>query len=223
MRRHFYTIINPTGHFPCRLPCRRFMPAAGPMNRKRILLSEGSSTSAREALTVLAGQGHAVEICDPDPWCLARFSRLAARFHRCPGLRDDPMGYLAFIEGLLAQRRFDVLLPIHEQGFLFARFAERIAPLTGIALPSFANYRTAHSKAGFGQVLAELALAQPPTSEVRPGADLAAAVRSPGVVKTAIGPPSRRPFVLRGPASLEAASRALAATDTVLLQDFVHG
>jgi len=196
------------------------------MNRKRlrILLSEGSSTSAREALTVLTGQGHAVEICDPDPWCLARFSRLATRFHRCPGLRDDPMGYLAFIEDLLARRRFDVLLPIHEQGFLFARFADRLAPLTACALPSFASYRQAHSKIDFGRLLEELALAQPPTREV-PAAELTAAVRYPCVVKTAIGTASRGTFVLRGPADLDAAARAFAAmaAGTVLLQDFVAG
>src|SRR6478672_7809486 len=92
--------------------------------RLRVLLSEGSSTSAREALTVLARKGHEVEICDPDAHCLARFSRLSARFHRCPPLRDDPAGYLAFIEDLLSRRGFDVLLPIHEQGFLFARVRE---------------------------------------------------------------------------------------------------
>src|SRR5580692_9958887 len=83
-------------------PCRRYNVRAPmslqPPHRKplRVLLSEGSSTSAREALTVLAGQGHEVEFCDPDAHCLTRFSRLAARFHRCPGLRDDPIGYLAF-------------------------------------------------------------------------------------------------------------------------------
>ena len=68
----------------------------------RVLLSEGSSTSAREAITVLGLAGHHVEVCDPSPWCLARFSRFVQKFHRCPPLRDDPAGYLAFVERLLA-------------------------------------------------------------------------------------------------------------------------
>ena len=126
---------------------------------------------------MLAGKGHEVEICDPDAHCLARFSRLAARFHRCPGLRDDPAGYLAFVQNLLARRHFDVLLPIHEQGLLFARVPERLAPLTGIALPSFASYRTAHSKAGFSRLLDELRLPQPSTRPVRMGPALQAALR----------------------------------------------
>ena len=198
-----------------------------PPHRKplRVLLSEGSSTSAREALTVLAGQGHEVEFCDPDAHCLARFTRLG-RFHRCPGLRDDPGGYLAFIENLLRQEHFDVLLPIHEQGLLFARVPERLAPLTGVALPRFESYRTAHSKSGFGRMLSALGLPQPPTRAVKWGAELQAAMRYPCVVKSAIGTASRGTFVLRGPGDLEAAKGALAqigADAELLLQDFVAG
>jgi len=105
----------------------------------RVLVSEGNSTSAREAITILGLSGHTVEICDPSPYCLARFSRFVRKFHRCPGLRDDPAGFLSFIEKLLAARHFDVLLPIHEQGFLLARVVERLAGRVGLALPSFAS------------------------------------------------------------------------------------
>src|SRR6201996_5850376 len=119
----------------------------------RVLLSEGNSTSAREAITILGLSGHHVEVCDPSPYCLARFSRFARKFHRCPPLRDDPAGYLAFIERLLVAEKFDVLLPTHEQGFLFARASERLTRCVGLALPSFENYRLAYSKAGFGRLI----------------------------------------------------------------------
>ena len=79
----------------------------------RVLLSEGFSTSAREAITVLGLAGHYVEVCDPSPWALARFSRFVKKLHRCPPLREDPDRYLAFVERLLASHRFDVLLPTH--------------------------------------------------------------------------------------------------------------
>ena len=125
----------------------------------RVLVSEGSSTSSREAITILGLSGHHVEICDPSPWCLARFSRFVRKFHRCPPLRDDPKGYLAFIEGLLASRPFDVLLPTHEQGFLFARVQDRFAGKVALALPSFDSYRTAHSKAGFSRLLGRVGIA----------------------------------------------------------------
>src|SRR4051812_1916507 len=126
----------------------------------RVLVSEGNSTSAREAVTILGLAGHLVEVCDPSPFCLSRFSRFVRKFHRCPGMRDDPAGFLSFIEKLLARRRYDVLLPIHEQGFLFARMRPRLEALAGLALPGFESYRTAHSKARFSRLLDQLGLPQ---------------------------------------------------------------
>jgi predicted ATP-grasp superfamily ATP-dependent carboligase len=202
------------------------MSLSPPVKPLRILLSEGFSTSAREALTVLAGQGHVVEVCDPGAVCLARFTRLSARFHRCPGLRDDPVGYLAFVEDLLRRRHFDVLLPIHEQGLLFARVHERLTALTGIALPSYESYRAAHSKTGFARILAALGLPQPATELVRWGPQLAAALCYPCVVKSPIGTASRGTFVLRSLADVDAACAILAgfgADAELLVQEFVSG
>src|SRR5450756_1879583 len=106
----------------------------------KVLIPEGNSTSAREAITILGLAGHYIEVCDPAPICLARFSRFVRKFHRCPGLRDDPAGFLAFIERLLTSGRYDVLLPTHEQGFLFACVQERLKDRVGLALPRFESY-----------------------------------------------------------------------------------
>jgi hypothetical protein len=195
--------------------------------RLRVLLSEGSSTSAREAITILGTSGHIIEVCDPSPWCLARFSRFARKFHRCPGLRDDPSGYLAFVEELLAKRHFDVLLPTHEQGFLFARVSERLAGKAGLALPSFANYRVAHGKASFSRLLDELGLPQPKTHIVKSENASRDAVRFPAVIKTAVGTASRGIWFVRDQADLERALQELNAAgafaDEVLVQPFVAG
>jgi hypothetical protein len=190
----------------------------------RVLVSEGSSTSAREAVTILGLSGHLIEICDPAPYCLARFSRFVAKFHRCPGLRDDPAGFLAFVERLLAERHFDVLLPIHEQGFLFARVQQRLEPRVGLALPSFESYRTAHSKAGFSRLLDELGLPQPATRIVTSERELREAIRFPSVVKTSIGTASRGIWRVRNDDELTEAIEELGAfVDEVLVQDFVAG
>src|SRR3954447_4254254 len=167
---------------------------AGSLHRAmplRVLLSEGNSTSAREVLTILGLAGHVVEVCDPSPLCMCRFSRFVDKFHRCPGLRDDPAGYLGFIEHLLTKRKFDVLLPVHEQGFVFARVRQRLEARVGVALPEFEHYRAAHSKAGFSRLLHELALPQPVTRIVTSAAELREAVHFPCVIKTAIGTASR--------------------------------
>ncbi len=193
----------------------------------RVLVSEGNSTSAREAITILGLSGHLVEVCDPSPWCLARFSRFVRKFHHCPGLRDDPAGFLRFIEQLLIARHFDVLLPIHEQGFLFARVQERLADRVGLALPGFANYRIAHGKAGFSRLLDQLSLPQPATRIVNSEAGLRAAMRFPCVVKTSIGTASRGVWFVRNASDLEGALRELNASGAlegeVLVQDLVSG
>jgi predicted ATP-grasp superfamily ATP-dependent carboligase len=193
----------------------------------RVLLSEGSSTSAREAITALGLAGHMVEVCDPSPWCLGRYSRFVKKFHRCPPLRDDPAGYLAFVEKLLASNRFDVLLPTHEQGFLFARVAERLKGNAGLALPTFESYRAAHSKAGFSRLLSSLRLPQPATRIVTSESAVRASVRFPAVIKTSVGTASRGVFIVREADDLDQAVKELAAGDAfpgeVLVQEFVAG
>src|SRR5215471_7378157 len=171
----------------------------------RVLVSEGSSTSAREAITILGLLGHYVEVCDPSPWCLARFSRFVQKFHRCPPLRDDASGYLAFVVALLESNQFDVLLPAHEQGFLFARAARRLEGRAGFALPAFENYRIALGKASFSRLLDELRLPQPLTSIVSSEGALRTAVRFPCVIKTSLGTASRGIWFVRNAGDLDAA------------------
>jgi hypothetical protein len=202
---------------------------SGPL---RVLLSEGNSTSAREAITILGLAGHHVEVCDPSPVCLARFSCFVEKFHCCPPMRDDPAGYLHFIEQLLAAKPFDVLLPTHEQGFVFARAGEHLAGRVGLALPGFENYRMVHNKAGFSRLLDRLGLPQPPTQIVRSEAELRAAARFPAVIKTSVGTASRGIWFVREVRDIESAVQDMrgmglctngAFADEVLLQDFVTG
>jgi hypothetical protein len=193
----------------------------------RVLIAEGSSTSAREAITILGLAGHRVEVCDPSLWCLARYSSFVRRFHRCPGLRSDPAGFLSFVEKLLARAHFDVLLPTHEQGFLFARVAERLKDRVGVALPDFDGYRTLHSKAGFSRLLDQLGLPQPRTRIVKSAHELREAVRFPSVVKTSVGTASRGIWFVRNTADLERALPDLGGSDAfageVLVQELIAG
>lgn len=198
-----------------------------PTPRLRVLLSEGGSTSAREAITLLGLAGHHVEICDPSPVCLGRFSRFVRGFHRCPGLGIDPAGYLGFVEALLARQPFDVLLPIHEQGLVFARAPHRLAKRTALALPGFDSYRTALDKARFSAALTELNLPQPATRVVTSREAAAAAAVPPCAIKAAIGTASRGVWIVRSLAERDVALRELSdgtqADDAVVIQEFVDG
>src|SRR5260370_4696667 len=198
----------------------------------RVLVAEGNSTSAREAVTMLGVAGVLVEVCDPSGGWLGRFLGFVQKFHRCPGLRDDPAGFLGFVEDVLTAQHFDVLLPIHEQGFLFARVQERLGHRAGLALPGFDSYRAAHSKAGFSRLLDQLSLPQPATAIVHSVSELRDAMKFPAIIKTSVGTASRGIWFVRSEADLEAALQQLSArhvsangafADEVLRQDWVAG
>jgi ATP-grasp domain len=195
-------------------------------HRTRVLLSEGGSTSARQAITALAAKGYEVEICDPDPLCLGRFSKLVSRYHRCPPLGADPEAYLSFILDTVAGGRFDVLLPIHEQGFLFAKAHELISPHVAMALPSFASYEQVHSKVGFGELLSKLDLPHPTTRFAENRHDVLQNRSYPFVIKTAIGTASRGTWVISSPQLLTRAldeADAGRAGEPLLMQEFIPG
>lgn len=129
--------------------------------RARILFSEGSSLTAREFLSVLGPAGHHIEIVDPNPTCICRFSRWTKCVHRCPPAASDPLGYLKTINSLLATGAFDVLLPTHEQAWLFAAGRARLASQARIAVASAETFSRVESKIEFARLLDEVGLPQP--------------------------------------------------------------
>ena len=141
----------------------------------KVLLSEGASLSARQTISALGPTGARIEVCDPDPLCLGRFSRFVRAWHRCPRWNVDPVGYLQFLADRLAADRYDVLLAVHDQAFLLARFRADLMRRVGLGVPDFAALERLQSKAEFIRVLDELDLPHPPTALVRTRRELEAA------------------------------------------------
>jgi hypothetical protein len=54
-----------------------------------------------------------------DPLCLARFSRFVHHVHLAPPSGSGPDGYLEAVLDVVARRSIDVLMPVHEQAYLF--------------------------------------------------------------------------------------------------------
>ena len=161
-----------------------------PANSIRILLSEGSSLSARQAISALGPQGYSIDICDPDALCLGRLSRYVRKWYRCPPSGNDPQGYLTFLLNLLQQERYDVLLPVQEQVFLFAKVQDQLLAHTRLAVPDFKTIEHLQSKIAFTRVLNELALPYPPTTIVYTQPELEKAcsyLPFPYYIKTAYG------------------------------------
>ncbi|HEY4986882.1 MAG TPA: hypothetical protein VII39_09695 [Bradyrhizobium sp.] len=157
------------------------------MQRPRILLSEGSSLSARETITALGLAGHRVELVSAERLCLGRFSRFVSRVHAAPASGADPDGYLATVLEIVRTGSIDALLPVHEQAYLFAAARHRLPADLGIALADFASFEQVQSKAGLADLLTRLQVPQPATSLVRSAEEFARARPYPYFVKAAFG------------------------------------
>src|SRR5438876_4483168 len=158
-----------------------------PAKSLRILFPEGSSLSAREALSALGRQGYTIDICDPNPQCICRFSHYVHAFHHCPSWGTHPVEYLRFLVHLLKHEHYDVLLPVHEQAFLFARVRESLSQLVGVAVADFDAFALLQSKATFASLLDALDLPHPPTRLCHSKAELERTHPFPYYVKLAYG------------------------------------
>jgi len=132
-----------------------------PVTRLRVLLSEASSLTAREHLTVLGTAGVRVEAMSSDPFALCRWSRWARQLDRCPASGTDPAGYLRAVRPVLAGGGFDALLPTHEQAWLFAVARDRLPPGAPVALAPAESFARVQSKVAFACLLDELGAPQP--------------------------------------------------------------
>jgi hypothetical protein len=169
----------------------------------RVLLSDGSGLTARQAATQLAAHGHAVETLAPDWWCLTRFTSHVRRVHRVPAYGDDPYGWLDAAVSVLRKGRFDVLLPTQEQAALLAREADALRTTgVAIAVPPFAAITRLQDKLSARATLAELDLPQPESTVARSRDELLAIDELPVYVKAPVGTASNAVIRVTSPERL---------------------
>ena len=190
----------------------------------RVLLSEGSSLTSREVITCLGPLGYRLEVVDPDPFCLARFSRWVRAVHRCPPAGVDPRGWLAFVEQLVVAREIDVVLPTHEQAWLFAAAGSRLLAGAPVAVASFEAFGRVQSKIEFARLLDSLGLPQPGWRVVG-GAEDVADLAFPYWLKAPFSTAGQGVRQVRDAGSLEMALRDLLASGsgTVMAQEPARG
>ena len=138
-----------------------------------VLLSESSSLTAREHLTVLAASGVRVDVltCADQP--LARFSRWCGGVHRAPSPALDPLGYLRAVAALMDTGDYDALLPTHEQAWLFAVGRHLLPEHLPLAIASAQAFDQVQGKLAFCRLLDSLDLPQPAWRPVTELGDLA--------------------------------------------------
>ncbi len=128
----------------------------------RVLLSDGSGLTARQAVTQLADAGHRVDVLSPDPLCLARFTRRVHRVWRVPAYGADPLRWLEAALRIYQEAAADLLFPTQEQ---VAVLSACPALLRGAgvrtAVPPFAALARVQDKISAHGTLAAAGLPQP--------------------------------------------------------------
>ncbi len=157
------------------------------MTALRILLLEGSSLSAREATLTLGRVGHVIDVLDPDPFCLCRFSKFVRRVYRSPRLSDDPVLFSQFLLDHLSNHSYDLLLPVHEHAFLLSAIADKLNKLCPTLVAPFEAFQQIQDKVQFFGLLTRLGVPYPPTQVVSSLAQFPHTKPVPFYVKTALG------------------------------------
>ena len=142
-----------------------------PERRLRILFTEGSSVSARQALYDL-GPRHTIDVVDPSRLCQCRFSRLVRRLYRCPPFTADPCGYLSFLGERLTAEKYDVVLALHDEVYLLARVRDQLSRRAAVAIAGFPTVAMLQSKLRFVELARELGLGHPETHVLSEQAEL---------------------------------------------------
>jgi len=182
----------------------------GAARKLTILLSEGASPSARHSAYILGASGHAVDVCDAQRLCLARFSRCVHRYHRCPAFVACPADWLQWMRKQIDRGGYDVLFPVHDQVYLLAKFRDRFRDV-GLAVPPFEAVRTIQSKPAFARQLEKIGLPQPAYVLARTAKELEPPWGFPCFVKAAYSTAGQGVWFVKTPAELARAAEQLHA------------
>lgn len=129
--------------------------------RKKILLTEGSSLTARETLTALRPCHYEVHVLSSTRFPLCRFSRWKARIIPTVDANEQPCDYLRHLAQLAREEDYAAILPTHEQAWLIAESASLLPANLPVAVASAAAFRRVQSKIAFAELLDELGIPQP--------------------------------------------------------------
>lgn len=160
-------------------------------------------------MNALAALDCIVDVCDPDEWCICRFSQHINKVHRTPAINEDPIAYLKHIRNILVEEHYDVLLPIHENAYLFAKAYAELSPLTNVPVASFESFQQVQSKVEFTHLLRELRLPHPPTRFANSIDEVLMANHFPKYIKTAYGTAGNGTWLVKNFAELKAVGDTL--------------
>jgi len=169
----------------------------------RVLLSDGSGLTARQAAAQLADGGHAVDALSADPLSLVRFTRRVHRIHRVPRYGPDPLRWLDAALDVYRAGAMDVLLPTQEQVAVLSAGHDLVhAAGVRTIVPPFAALAQVQDKVSAFSTLAAAGLPQPEGAVLATPGQVAAWDRFPVFLKLPIGTAASGVRRVTGPGQL---------------------
>jgi len=188
----------------------------------RVLLSEASSLTAREHLSVLGSAGVDVGVAASNRLAIARFSRWCHHTVRVPRSADDPKGYLAAIATALRDGGYHALLPTHEQAWLFAAGRHLLPADAPLAVADIESFDRIQGKLACCRLFDEIGLPQPAWS-VLATADEARRAELPCWLKASFSTAGRGVRYVISPGQAARAYHELAGAGPVIAQQPAGG
>jgi len=136
---------------------------------------------------VLGAMGHLIDILDPDPYCICRFSRFIRKVYLSPRLSDAPREFESFLLSHVRDHAYDVVLPVHEHAFMLSAISDEIRKHCAVAVAPFEAFERLQSKVRFFELAGTLHVPHPPTQVVTSPASFPLGKPMPYYVKTAFG------------------------------------
>lgn len=190
--------------------------------KKAVLLSEGSSLTARETLTVLAQSGLDVDILSSSGFAVTAYSRWKRRIIRVANMNRQPEEYLYTLSALLRSGDYAAVIPTHEQAWLFAEERDCLPKGSIIPVADREAFARVQGKIAFAQLADEIGLPQPRWRRLVP--DRGPQLSFPCWLKADYGTAGRSVYRVNAPHEIETGAAALSQDkESLMLQEHIEG
>lgn len=127
---------------------------------KSVLLSEGSSLTSRETIAVLRNSGYEVEFLSSGLFPMSAFSKHTKSI-KTVNINQDPIQYVYQLRKILTNKKYDAIIPTHEQAWFYSVLNEDLTKRSKIALSSNEKFNRVQGKIRFAMLLDHLKIPQP--------------------------------------------------------------
>lgn len=199
------------------------------LSKGRVIVTHGRSVMALIAIHSLAKKGVEVIACDEIDLTLAKFSKYTkAHFIHAP--KDNLEQYLSDIEAAVKRYKPDddrpyVLMPIHRDSMIIAKYKDRFEPLIKVACPEFESVNMLHPKDHFYNFANQIGLRIPKSFQVSDINQIIDQLEFPVLVKPIDGTAGRGIVIVQTKENLQEAYNSVKEKSCCMpiVQEFISG